>query len=203
MFVDEASQILFERTVTSNILDKEFLKNIWEGVRQIMAEMNVFFRPLILVKEAPKVRVTRLLQKERKFVISSPNVYHCGFNTGCIVAKAANFADFSWPEAGKLIARNGELARPFGQFKISVGMTLWKKASFLATTSKKKDPTLCNERLSKFLHFTLDPLILKAKRVIHHFVYNDIGYVFNWDEYITIEKSLVCLECPKNRFFLV
>lgn len=82
---------------------------------------------------------TRSIQRERQFVVIVPSAYHGGFNVGYNVAEVTNFADFSWPEVGRLVPKNKEVERPFIQCAILVDMNLWQEVrsfDFLQLESK-------------------------------------------------------------------
>lgn len=75
-----------------------------------------------MVTDEKKVRVSRVIQERGLFVVLPPKVYHGSFKTEYNVAKATNFADFSWPQICRLIAKNREMNCPIGQNTILVEM---------------------------------------------------------------------------------
>lgn len=54
------------------------------------------------------IRVSRVIQQERHFVIFAPSAYQEGFNCCYNVAKATNFVEFSWVDIDKLVSASME-----------------------------------------------------------------------------------------------
>jgi hypothetical protein len=55
----------------------------------------------------------RLVHEAGSFVVTLPNVYHSGFNTGFNVAEAVNFAPAEWlPFGSDVVARYREQRKP-------------------------------------------------------------------------------------------
>lgn len=58
---------------------------------------------MVFVVQARGVPVCRLVHREGSFVITFPNAYHAGFNTGFNVAEAVNFGPPDWLRWGSYI----------------------------------------------------------------------------------------------------
>lgn len=201
---NSASQTSFERVVASSVLDKKFLNDHNGGTRQILATKNILFNPMILLDDKSEtVKISRIIQREGQFVILAPGAYHGGFNCGYNVAKATNFADFSWPEVGRLASRNKEIERPFMQCTIPVEMILWKEATSLVLFQSRNEPCPYKVRMAKSLSIALKNVITKAENIMYHFIYNDKGNVLNWDEQIHPDDQIVCFECKRKLFLYV
>lgn len=85
----------------------------------------------MLLKKERKVKVTRIIQKEGQFVVLAPGIYREGFNSGYNIAKAAHFATFSLPEAGRIVTRSQELGKPLMECTVPVAIKLWNEASLI------------------------------------------------------------------------
>ena len=55
--------------------------------------------PHVLIKNGVKLR--KIVQREREFVVLKAKAYHSGFNSGYNIAEAVNFALESWIPIGK------------------------------------------------------------------------------------------------------
>lgn len=114
------------------------------------------------------------------------------------MAKATNFSDFSWPEAGRMSAKNTELQRPFMQCTLPVENILWmepicpitiKRAGALVGTEENA------ERPEKELHRSLGAILTKAERRIYYFVTNvtrNVGVLENEDPVLLPTKRYDC-----------
>lgn len=103
--INPPSQACFEKSVASQVMDKEYINDHYGGSRQIRAMKIVLFNPSILLDRNRDVMVPRNVQKKRWFINKAPGAYHRGFNVVYNVTQAKNFGDFSWAEGAKNFRR--------------------------------------------------------------------------------------------------
>ena len=58
--------------------------------------------PSVLLKNG--IKMHKMVQRPREFVIARAKAYHSGFNAGFNIAEAVNFALPSWIDIGKEVA---------------------------------------------------------------------------------------------------
>lgn len=75
-----------------------------KGGRALLGNKTTLFDPRDVAKRG--IPVYRAVHTAGSFVFTSPRAYHGGFNTGCSVAEAVNFAQSSWFPLGRLAAVN-------------------------------------------------------------------------------------------------
>jgi hypothetical protein len=66
---------------------------------EFMRHKNIFISPKILKKE--KIQYVSTVQHENEFILTFPNGYHAGFNTGFNVAESVNFSSPKWISYGR------------------------------------------------------------------------------------------------------
>lgn len=74
--------------------------------------MTTCLTMLCLLLQARGVPVHRLVHQEGSFVITFPNAYHSGFNTGFNCAEAVNFGPPDWLPYGTDIAEKYRSVTP-------------------------------------------------------------------------------------------
>ncbi|KAL0026074.1 hypothetical protein WJX79_007057 [Trebouxia sp. C0005] len=81
---------------------KDALPDLFEAAPDLMYSLVTMVSPMNL--QARGVPVHRLVHQEGSFVITFPNAYHSGFNTGFNCAEAVNFGPPDWLPHGTDIA---------------------------------------------------------------------------------------------------
>ena len=66
---------------------------------EFMRHKNIFISPKILQQE--KIQYVTTVQHENEFILTFPEGYHAGFNTGFNVAESVNFSSPNWVSYGR------------------------------------------------------------------------------------------------------
>ena len=80
-------------------LVNDYFKDLYRECPEFLRHKTTLIEPKILLSNGIKMR--KLVQREREFVISRAAAYHSGFNAGFNIAEAVNFALPKWIEVGK------------------------------------------------------------------------------------------------------
>lgn len=90
---------------------KDALPHLFEASPNLMHQLVTMLSPNELLKRG--VPVYKVLHEAGSFVVTMPNAYHSGFNTGFNVAEAVNFAAPEWlPYGTDVIERYRSLQKP-------------------------------------------------------------------------------------------
>ena len=101
------------------------LPAVWAAAPALMFQLVTAVPPTELA--ARGVPVHRLVHRERSFVVTFPNAYHAGFNTGFNCAEAVNFGPPNWlPAGGVAVGKYRAAAKPptFSHDALLVALTL-------------------------------------------------------------------------------
>ena len=66
---------------------------------EFMRHKNIFISPKLLKKE--KIQYVTTVQHENEYILTFPDGYHAGFNTGFNVAESINFSSPKWVQYGR------------------------------------------------------------------------------------------------------
>lgn len=80
------------RELAPELFDKE------RGCTEFLRHKELMISPSLCAKRG--IKLVRLTQSERDFVINFPGAYHCGFNHGFNLAESTNFATRRWVPYG-------------------------------------------------------------------------------------------------------
>jgi [histone H3]-trimethyl-L-lysine9/36 demethylase len=80
-------------------LANAFFKDLHKECPEFLRHKTTLIEPRILLQN--DIKMHKLVQREREFVISRTKAYHSGFNSGFNIAEAVNFALPSWVPIGK------------------------------------------------------------------------------------------------------
>lgn len=80
-------------------LANKFFKDLYKECNEFLRHKTTLIEPRILL--ANGIKMHKLVQKEREFVISRAAAYHSGFNSGFNIAEAVNFALPAWIPIGR------------------------------------------------------------------------------------------------------
>ena len=75
-------------------LANSFFGDLHKECEEFLRHKTTLIEPRILLQNG--IKMHKLVQKEREFVISRAAAYHSGFNSGFNIAEAVNFALPSW-----------------------------------------------------------------------------------------------------------
>ncbi|KAL0051456.1 hypothetical protein WJX82_007798 [Trebouxia sp. C0006] len=118
---------------------KDALPDLFEAAPDLMYSLVTMVSPINL--QARGVPVHRLVHQEGSFVITFPNAYHSGFNTGFNCAEAVNFGPPDWLPHGTDIAekyrRDGK-AITLSHDALLVALVSTAKAVKQASDSKRQ-----------------------------------------------------------------
>lgn len=84
----------------------EYLNDHEGAVRQTIAIKSPTIHQNYESKQNYEVEVSRIRKPKGNFVVFAPFASHAKFSIGCHVARATNFADFSWADVGKVVSKN-------------------------------------------------------------------------------------------------
>lgn len=118
--IPESCKTRSKSFVTAEPLPSDYFDDHHRGVKQIVATKDLFFNPTLVTGPTFHVKGTKIVQSNGQFVIFELKVYHEVFDTGYNIAKATNYADFSWSDYGIIVARIKKCERPFTQFTLPV-----------------------------------------------------------------------------------
>eukprot|EP00339_Tiarina_fusa_P001367 CAMPEP_0117001600 /NCGR_PEP_ID=MMETSP0472-20121206/3548_1 /TAXON_ID=693140 ORGANISM="Tiarina fusus, Strain LIS" /NCGR_SAMPLE_ID=MMETSP0472 /ASSEMBLY_ACC=CAM_ASM_000603 /LENGTH=534 /DNA_ID=CAMNT_0004701667 /DNA_START=222 /DNA_END=1823 /DNA_ORIENTATION=+ len=88
---------------------KEALPDLFEIQPDLLHHLTTMLSPTELI--AAGVPVVRAVQNPGEFMVTFPQAYHGGLNTGFNVAEAVNFATPDWLPFGSLVVRNYKLLK--------------------------------------------------------------------------------------------
>ncbi|GAB5366100.1 hypothetical protein AAMO2058_001115500 [Amorphochlora amoebiformis] len=95
----------------SDLMDKAYRRCFRRLKKEhTLAKRNTIISPYALARTG--IHVCRALHKQGEFMITFPNSFHCGFNTGLNYAEAVNFADEYWiPHGSQAYYERSKLGR--------------------------------------------------------------------------------------------
>jgi len=79
-------------------LANAYFKDMFKECAEFLRHKTTLIEPKVLLSNGIKMR--KVVQREREFVISRAKAYHSGFNSGFNIAEAVNFALPSWIPIG-------------------------------------------------------------------------------------------------------
>ena len=82
-------------------LAKENFSDCFRECSEFLRHKTTLIEPSVLLKNG--IKLHKIVQKPREFVIARAKAYHAGFNSGFNVAEAVNFALPAWIEVGKTV----------------------------------------------------------------------------------------------------
>ncbi|KAI8111962.1 hypothetical protein M9435_004459 [Picochlorum sp. BPE23] len=88
---------------------QDALPHLFEASPSLLYQLVTQIHPRELIKRG--VPVYRVVHPPRTFVVTMPNAYHSGFNTGFNCAEAVNFAAPPWLRYGSAIVRKYQKSR--------------------------------------------------------------------------------------------
>ena len=77
----------------------EYFQDLYRECPEFLRHKTTLIEPKILLAKGIKMR--KIVQREREFVISRAAAYHSGFNSGFNIAEAVNFALPAWVPIGQ------------------------------------------------------------------------------------------------------
>ena len=80
-------------------LANNYFNDLNKECSEFLRHKTTLIEPRILIKNGIKMR--KVVQKEREFVIARAKAYHSGFNAGFNIAEAVNFALPAWIPIGR------------------------------------------------------------------------------------------------------
>ncbi len=80
-------------------LANAFFKDLYKECPEFLRHKTTLIEPKILL--ANGIKMQKVVQHEREFVIARAKAYHSGFNSGFNIAEAVNFALPDWIPIGK------------------------------------------------------------------------------------------------------
>lgn len=90
---------------------QDALPDLFKASPSLLHELVTQIHPRELVKRG--VPVYRVVHEPRSFIVTMPNAYHDGFNTGFNVAESVNFAALPWlPYGGAIVKKYSKSQRP-------------------------------------------------------------------------------------------
>ena len=75
-----------------------YFKDLYKECPEFLRHKTTLIEPKILLKKG--IRLRKVIQHEREFVIARDRAYHSGFNAGFNIAEAINFALPAWIPSG-------------------------------------------------------------------------------------------------------
>lgn len=87
----------------------------------------------MLKKQYPELKISKIEHRAGEFILVFGGAYHCGFNFGCNIAEAVNYATYDW-------LRQVFLAKPCSCLKSSVRASLLEIYRNLIKSPFKKHP---------------------------------------------------------------
>jgi hypothetical protein len=90
---------------------EDALPHLTEATPTLLFQLVTQLSPKELIKRG--VPVYRVVHEPRSFIITMPNAYHSGFNTGFNVAESVNFAATKWlPYGSKILKKYQKVSKP-------------------------------------------------------------------------------------------
>ena len=83
-------------------LAKEHFTDCFRECSEFLRHKTTLIEPSTLLKNG--IKLHKIVQRPREFVIAKAKAYHSGFNGGFNIAEAVNFALPSWIEIGKNVS---------------------------------------------------------------------------------------------------
>ena len=80
-------------------LANSYFKDMYKECPEFLRHKTTLIEPRVLLKNG--VKMHKVVQKAREFVISRAKAYHSGFNSGFNIAEAINFALPDWIPVGR------------------------------------------------------------------------------------------------------
>lgn len=80
-------------------LANKFFKDLYKDCNEFLRHKTTLIEPRILLQHG--IKMHKLVQNEREFIISRAAAYHSGFNSGFNIAEAVNFALPAWIPIGR------------------------------------------------------------------------------------------------------
>lgn len=128
----------FESFVAAKIVNFKYPKEHCGGIRQIIATKIILFAPNIMTTIPFRVKVHKIIQRSNRFAILGPGICYGGFITRYNIAKATNFADFSWPEYGRVSAKYKKHEKRFMHLTLPVERVFWMEAHMNVEATKNQ-----------------------------------------------------------------
>lgn len=80
-------------------LANNYFKDLYRECPEFLRHKTTLIEPKVILSNGIKMR--KVVQREREFVISRASAYHSGFNAGFNIAEAVNFALPAWVSVGQ------------------------------------------------------------------------------------------------------
>lgn len=80
-------------------LANNYFKDLNKECKEFLRHKTTLIEPKVLLKN--QIKMHKVIQKEREFVIARAKAYHSGFNAGFNIAEAVNFALPAWIPIGR------------------------------------------------------------------------------------------------------
>jgi hypothetical protein len=173
----------------------ELLPDLAAANRDLQHHLTTMVDPLVLKNFG--INVSRGVQRANEFIVTFPEAYHCGFNTGINLAEAVNVAFPSWIAHGLAALKSYALVRRPSVFCL-------KELSFriLQATDQSSPPTLSIDIMRETIQ---QAELLRAKGVPlldsqapKHDICADCYQIASFINCLCSDTAVRCLACAIN-----